>query len=205
MERRHYDRLIELAAAELLDQRLDSGGLDRLRLRVDPRRPEAEDLVDPGQQFGRGLSTGAAEESHVPRLCGDGAQGRACEQDVAVVVEPDHEDAQIHRAASRTRSTAALSEGATRGADATSSGRVFPFGTRMARAPAERAAWTSAPTSPITTQRAGSTTRPGRGFRQAQPVSGACGQTNQGSSGPRSSSTRRFTAWTCSVERSPRP
>ena len=63
--------------------------------------------------------------------------------------------------------------------------RVTGVGTRIPTAPAAVAASASAATSPMTTQRAGSTpnsaqaavTMPGAGLRQAQPSSGPCGQT----------------------------
>ena len=96
-------------------------------------------------------------------------------------------------------STASPRLPAVSGAAATSSGRVWAVGTSTARAPAARAASTSAPMSPISTQRSALTpsrsaaarTSPGWGLRQAQPSPGAGGH-EPGPSGQHSS-TRRFT------------
>jgi hypothetical protein len=82
----------------------------------------------------------------------------------------------------------------------------------MPRAPAARAASTSAPMSPMTTQRAGSTPsrsaarriNPGAGLRQSHPSSGACGHHVHGPSGPSSSSTRPLTARTWASVSRPR-
>ncbi|XIG74657.1 hypothetical protein C1N81_15575 [Streptomyces sp. SGAir0957] len=100
--------------------------------------------------------------------------------------------------------TALSRSGATAGAASVSSARVTGVGTSTPRAPAARAAATSAPMSPMTTARPGGTPRrsqaastsPGRGLRQAQPSSGPCGHTAQTANGPRSASTRRRTAST---------
>ena len=109
-----------------------------------------------------------------------------------------------HELVPRLIRTASPSVGATvasRPARSISALRVSGVGTRTARAPAARAASTSAPMSPITTHsfgcspssRAAAWTRPGAGFRQAQPSSTPCGQTCQVSNGPSRSSTRALT------------
>ncbi len=84
-----------------------------------------------------------------------------------------------------------------------SSGRVTGVGTSTPRAPAARAASTSAPMSPMTTVHArtpsrsqAASTRPGAGLRQPQPSSGPCGQTAQSANGPSRASTRCRTAST---------
>src|SRR5581483_8869877 len=119
----------------------------------------------------------------------NGAHGRTGEQNVAVIVLPNRENA-LHAAISLTASS---SVAATAGAAAISAGSVTGVGTSTLRTPALLAACTSLPMSPMTVHSCGATPNariawkmsPGLGLRHAQPSSAVCAQTNQESMCPR--------------------
>ena len=106
------------------------------RIGVDPLGAVDEDVVDARQQHRRLQAARPAQQREALGVALGGADRRAGEQHVAVVVEAGDEDVR-HGSTIRI---AVCRSGATSGAAATSSGRVRGVGTSTAWAPAARAA-----------------------------------------------------------------
>ena len=92
------------------------GGVDRVRLGVDPGRAPGQDLVDAGQQLGRLAPARAAQQRDAVGARGERADRRAGEQHVAVVVEPDREDVG-HAGTSRSMASVEVARAPGRGVD----------------------------------------------------------------------------------------
>ena len=80
------------SAAIARDEGFDVGRVDGIGLGVDPRRAPLDPRVDAGQQLRGAPAARAVEERDALGAVGEGADGRAGEQDVAVVVEADGQD-----------------------------------------------------------------------------------------------------------------
>ena len=97
-------RAVDVERADLGGEGVDVGVVDRLRLRVDPRGAPLDPPVDAGEERCRAAPAGAVEERDGAGAVGEGADGGAGEEDVAVVVEAYGQD--VGHAAASVVSTA---------------------------------------------------------------------------------------------------